>query len=588
MDSVVSQRSALHEAARRYAAAGWRIFPIEPRGKQPLVKWQEHQSRAPTLAEVDAWWTNWPDANIGLACGHGIVALDFDGFTLDQALAKLASERIPMPEDAPVVTTGKGVHVYAYVDREVRNRANIYRTPAGEPAVDLRGDGGYVILPPSIHPSGRAYAWARPWKVPLPPAPDALHAWLDRMSRERARVDARDQSSGGAGPRWIAEAMRGVGSGMRNDTTARLAGYFLGKQMPVDVVLAVMEPFARACDPPLPLRELDTTVRSVARTRGRGEVEVDGSDPNEDPIAEDLASILRRWREQQKRPDDFRIRTPLPSLTRLLNGRGWRPGTLAYVGARPGMGKSVLGLQIVTEAARMRKNALYVGLEMENTESAMRLIANEGQIDADWLDGRSTGEEPDVRAAIDRLEAIPGRIRMFDRPLSTPNLARLVDIHAADIVVLDYLQLVTPPKERDRRLQIESISADLKNLAKLKRIPVIALSSLTRPTEPGKKPTLASLRESGQLEHDAHLIVFLHTPDDMMAAPMRPVEVIVAKNRGGRLGAFNCQFIGKNYLLREADNFYDDDAPDTRYEPAESAAPPTAAVDAVAPIPGDF
>jgi hypothetical protein len=579
----VLQRSALHEAARRYAAAGWRIFPIEPRGKQPLVKWQEHQDRAPTIAEVDAWWSQWPDANIGLACGHGIVVLDFDGFTLDQARALLDRERVILAPDVPVVQTGKGWHVYVFVDRQVRNRANVYRVTPGEPAVDVRGDGGYVILPPSIHPSGRAYAWTSPWKVPLPPAPDTLYAWLDRTSRERARAEAQAPGGGqgGGGPRWIADAMRGVGSGMRNDTAARLAGYFLGKQMPVDVVLTVMESFARGCNPPLPLRELDTTVRSVARTRGRGEVEVDGQDP-EDPIADDLATVLQKWREQQKRPDDFRIRTPLPSLTRLLNGRGWRPGTLTYIGARPGMGKSVLGVQIVKEAARLRKNALYVGLEMENVETVMRMIAAEGEIDADWLDGRSTGDEPDVVSAIQRLEAIPGKIRMFDRPLSTPTLARLVDIHAADIIVLDYLQLVTPPKERDRRLQIESISADLKNLAKLKRIPVIALSSLTRPTEPGKKPNLASLRESGQLEHDAHLIVFLHTPDDMMAAPIRPVEVIVAKNRGGRLGAFNCQFVGKNYLLREVSDYDDDDAAaDTRYESAAAQAP-------IEAIPGDF
>ena len=176
MASVVSQRSALHEAARRYAGAGWRIFPIDPRGKQPLVEWKEHQSRPPTIAEVDAWWTTWPEANIGLACGHGIVVVDFDGFTLDQALAKLAGERVVLAPNAPIVQTGKGVHVYAFADREVRNRANVYRTPAGEPAVDVRGDGGYVILPPSIHPSGRPYTWAKPWVVPMPPAPDTLYA----------------------------------------------------------------------------------------------------------------------------------------------------------------------------------------------------------------------------------------------------------------------------------------------------------------------------------------------------------------------------------------------------------------------------
>jgi replicative DNA helicase len=106
------------------------------------------------------------------------------------------------------------------------------------------------------------------------------------------------------------------------------------------------------------------------------------------------------------------------------------------------------------------------------------------------------------------------------------------------LLIVDYLQLVTAPKEiRDRRLQVEHVSQGLKSLAMSSQVPVLCLSSLSRPpTGTNPEPTLASLRESGELEHDADIVMFLHRKDDATTL------CIVAKNRDGATGVTSLVF----------------------------------------------
>lgn len=132
----------MKQAALELASAGWHVFPVQERGKQPLVRWRDEST---TDAEkVSGWWDRWPNANIGIDCGKSnLVVVDYDGV---------------QPPDVTTlqVKTGRGVHhYYANGGEPVPNSASLLGDK-----IDVRGEGGYVLAPPSVHPSGALYQWS--------------------------------------------------------------------------------------------------------------------------------------------------------------------------------------------------------------------------------------------------------------------------------------------------------------------------------------------------------------------------------------------------------------------------------------------
>ena len=141
------------EAVLEYADRGWPALPCEPRGKRPLGRLVPHGLKEASTdpAVIRKWWEVEPEANIGLATGIAFDVLDVDG---DDGMRAL-SGALPLDAatlDGPTVTTGRGAHVYLAVTG-IGNRAGLV------PHVDFRGRGGYVIAPPSLHPSGTRYRW---------------------------------------------------------------------------------------------------------------------------------------------------------------------------------------------------------------------------------------------------------------------------------------------------------------------------------------------------------------------------------------------------------------------------------------------
>jgi hypothetical protein len=194
----------------------------------------------PDLAQINAWWQAWPDANIGLACGDsGLFVLDVDGPEGEAALAALP----PLPPSA-ACATARGRHVYFTGD----GPSTVSRLG---PKLDTRGRGGYVILPPSAHASGATYAWTEaPWDVPAA----ALPAWIPA---ELERTPAANTSRGTAGA---------VLAGARNATLTTLAGVMRRRGLDgVAIAAALQAHNAAHCTPPLEPREVDAIARSVER-----------------------------------------------------------------------------------------------------------------------------------------------------------------------------------------------------------------------------------------------------------------------------------------------------------------------------------
>lgn len=139
-----------------YASRGWRVFPLKPRGKTPLVK---GGFKAATVDpnQIRAWWQQWPTANIGIATGRasGLLVFDIDGKPGLDELAKLTRLHGPIPS-TPVVVTSRGWHIYLALPQ-----GDAGRIPCSSgDGLDVRGDGGYVVAPPSVHESGHVYYWA--------------------------------------------------------------------------------------------------------------------------------------------------------------------------------------------------------------------------------------------------------------------------------------------------------------------------------------------------------------------------------------------------------------------------------------------
>jgi hypothetical protein len=254
----------VHAAALHYRARGWSVIPIEPRGKRPLVPWQEYQSRLARADELEAWFgarrgahgdRKSGERNVGIVTGavSGLVVLDVDAaHGGDVSLAELELEHGPLPATIEAKSGGGGRHLYfAHPGGEVHNRAGI------APGIDLRGDGGCIVAPPSIHPSGKRYAW-RPGRGPDEAQLAPLPAWLLALVQPGARV-------GHPLAHWRSLARAGAREGERNNTIASFAGHLLWHGVDAEVALELLLAWNRArCRPPLADDEVASVVASIA------------------------------------------------------------------------------------------------------------------------------------------------------------------------------------------------------------------------------------------------------------------------------------------------------------------------------------
>ena len=242
----------------------------------------------------------------------------------------------------------------------------------------------------------------------------------------------------------MADALRGVGEGHRDHTCTRLAGYFLKKGIDADTVIALLsESFAKACQPPFDPPDVEKCVRSVARRDA-----VAGTDRAIAP--KHISEVLADFQRALAAGPLPMLPTPFPTLNHFLDG-GLGPGELIFVGARPGVGKTALGLEFSRRAARQRTGAVLVlSREMTNLALARRLVAQDARIRASAIK-RGTLNETErwsINESVARLTALP--LYLVDDAVSLGEIQELVAAIAAEaplaLVVVDYLQLGGRPR----------------------------------------------------------------------------------------------------------------------------------------------
>lgn len=227
--------------------------------------------------------------------------------------------------------------------------------------------------------------------------------------------------------------------------------------------------------------------------------------------------------------------------------RGFQPGSLVVIGARPGMGKTSLASNIAQHAASAGRVVAQFSLEMSNDELFVRQLAAVARIDSHRLQSGYIGESEWGR--LSRAIATLAELSLYSD--ETPAIAvfairsrlrRLKAERGLDLVVIDYLQLLTGHGKRETRaLEIAGMTASLKSLARELKVPILLLAQLNRDSvkgDVGRRPRLSDLKDSGSIEQDADVVLLLHRHEDEAAAgdSSMPVELILAKHRNGPTG----------------------------------------------------
>lgn len=236
----------INECVDEYINYGWSILPVKPEEKRPyMTNWLQYTKTRASSEMVHGWFKSLSGAGVGAVTGRvsGIVVLDVESWCktpIDELLRKYPTQMIAKSGSG-------GYHLYYQYPigvTKVSNRVGIFE------GADLRADGGFIVLPPTRHPNGQNYEWIK--KGPLGAFP---RPFLDFESRPMVQNDG-----------WIVDALRGVSEGGRNDTCARLAGYFFKKGMPAEIVETLLMDWNERNDPPLPAREIRTVLRSIGRS----------------------------------------------------------------------------------------------------------------------------------------------------------------------------------------------------------------------------------------------------------------------------------------------------------------------------------
>jgi RecA-family ATPase len=326
------------DAAHEYLEKGFPVIPL--RGKKPLIKWERYQHELPTHEDITKWWSEFPNANVGIVTGaiSKLVVVDMDG---PEGEAWVDNN---MPRTSVYQKTGKGKHaIYKYPGYKVSNSVKEIH-----PEVDIKGDGGYIVAEPSVHENGTKYQWIciegfngfddlevyQPPQAQTCPAPDSF-------------------SNTGAGVRLNKDLSNAIPWGLenfpcpmgnRNKTLAQLVGGWLNQNPDYWDALAKAKTWNDAqCQPPLGESELTRTVQSIYRrhvTNNPTPPQVQAEQEIFSFANLDLHSInAARFIENSPQPITWTLKDSLPQ------------GSLGFVVANGGVGKSFFLIQLAMSLA---------------------------------------------------------------------------------------------------------------------------------------------------------------------------------------------------------------------------------------------
>lgn len=281
--------------------------------------------------------------------------------------------------------------------------------------------------------------------------------------------------------------------------------------------------------------------------------QTEGLISSEDIMTETLAELDRRAGLQGKLSGVTSGFRDLDTMT-----GGWQQNELIILAARPGMGKTALALNWITNALKHGYTTVFFSLEMSRTQLMMRLLSTETLINSSKIhNGLITEQEQDrLMAGVNTISNLTAKFSIDDSSgismsAIRSNCRKFKKKHnKLDLIVVDYLQLIgrasNSQQYENREQQVSEFSRGLKALAKELEVPVISLSQLNRSPDSrvDKRPRMSDLRESGSIEQDADLVMFIYRDDyyDPSSEDVGTAELIIGKNRHGPMSTVNVAF----------------------------------------------
>lgn len=493
--------------AQAYAEKGWQSFPLKPKDKTPFLKWAEVATCNTQM--LNGWFDNYPDANIGIACGKrsGIIVLDIDaGHGGYESLTKLMNKYGILPE-TPISRTGNGgEHIFfKHPGVEIRNSAGKLG-----PGLDIRGDGGYVVAPPSLHPNGNEYEWVVETDLADMPA------WMIELLKETEKPKPETQPGGDI-----------VVEGGRNDYLTKMAGAMRRKGFSEDAIFSALQIDNREkCIPPLSDGEVYQIAKSVTRYIAEDVPQVEKPLPNSLTVIELLEAETR---EREKDPKEvWGIHYAWDYLSLATGGK--HRGELIYGAGEPGVGKSWFFHQdALFTAIGKRINDTFTEIpvllwsgEMKRRQVYRRFFEMLGVPKRAMLTGKMqdrdkfTGEIVNYWDNFEEAKSIlmnsPIYVAdmMLDLKDVRPMLEREIDAHGIQQAVFDYDWLISAPGQGEIE-QSQNISRTFKQLANDLDVSIILISSVNKMGmgQSSENVTKANLSGSGKKLHDADVIYIL-------------------------------------------------------------------------------
>jgi len=558
---------------------GWPVFPLhvvqgglcscgqgtkcQSPGKHPRTFRGLHDATTDP-DQIAAWWGQWPDANIGLATGaaSGLYVVDCDGPDAESSLARYGE----MPETL-VSVTGNGRHlVFAYP------REGLFKNTAKKlgPGLDTRGEGGYILAPPSVHPSGHVYRWASdPAETAIVEMPERLVAALERIAKGLPPIPVEAplfQASAGAAPTGADEYtvdtprraadipfLETIPDGTRNQTLAEYAGRLLAKGMGELETLQLVQALNREkCRPPLDRAEVERIVGSIAGAERRKQA-LAPREPEERPDVPSGRGLVRVGRdaftvlaERNERPV---VATPtmLPAWNRACRGdgggvglaRGWHV-TLA---GSSGAGKSLCALNIAASALRNGDSAGIISLEMATQQLLARLLAIVSGINAQLLEPGRLYDAHAFKQAMDTFmelcEMTGASLYIADRPSGdarhvTDEMRRAAG-EGVVLLIVDYMQRLEVAGAATLEETMRKASGAVQRVAFDENVTTIGLSQYNRSMSFNKDapPNKHGLTGSSAIENDSDQVVLLDHSSQRRNGHLMDTNLIMDKNRHG-------------------------------------------------------
>lgn len=556
----MSRTSLLRASALDYAADGWHVLPLHSFDAVELCSCRDANCGSPakhprtktglTEATTDpvvigAWWDRWPEANIGVRTGavSGIVVLDVDSYAGgEDGLAELVAAYGELVETMEAETGGGGRHlIFAHPGDtvDIRNKAGL------APGVDVRGDGGYIVAPPSLHVSGALYRWS----TTMTPAP--LPAWLIERPKPARKFSPMPVVHNPSEHPWVKAAFDGelrdlrlAAEGTRNDQLNRCA-FNLGQLVPHALnryeVESVLHNEAMAIG--LTDRETLATIRSgveAGMDEPRGIPEAKARDrgvPGQIlhlPVGDELRCTPRQAREE------YELYQTLPKIP-IIGGYldlSMRPKQLMVLLARTGHGKTTWIVNTMHRMALAEPELRFLFVSLEQTRG-------------EWFDrAYRLCSFYDRELSMDRVvDFWTPRLRLVDsNRLGEAALIEAIEetteeLGAKPVVLLDYLGYWAQSFPGDAYHRTSDAVMSLKAIAKHCEVAIVTPHQVSRETGSSGRPSADRARDSGKVNETADFLLTLWYPD----MELRPgidgvdernglVHIYIDKSRTGGVG----------------------------------------------------